>query len=133
MEKDLEVFKGIEQDFLGGSDRWNEMWNEPNPEVMTFPEPWQSKLDTFERIILIKAIRSDKVIPSIQKWIVEKTNEKFIIAPTFDLGKCYKDSTTLTPLIFVLSPGSDPIADLMKFAEEANMVKRIESISLGQG
>lgn len=58
-------------------------------------------------------------------------NEKFIIAPTFDIGKCYKDSTNVTPLIFVLSPGSDPIADLMKFAEEMNMVKRIDSISLG--
>jgi dynein heavy chain len=57
--------------------------------------------------------------------------EKFIIVPTFDLSKCYKDSTAATPLIFVLSPGSDPIADLMKFAEEMNMVRRIESISLG--
>lgn len=59
--------------------------------------------------------------------------EKFIIPPTFDLSKCYKDSTPNTPLIFVLSPGSDPIADLMKFAEEMNMTKRIDSISLGQG
>ena len=57
--------------------------------------------------------------------------EKFIIVPTFDLSKCYKDSTTQTPLIFVLSPGSDPTSDLLKFAEEMNMVKRITSISLG--
>ena len=58
-------------------------------------------------------------------------DEKFIIPPTFDLSKCYKDSTPNTPLIFVLSPGSDPIADLMKFAEEMSMTKRIDSISLG--
>jgi len=59
--------------------------------------------------------------------------ERFIIAPTFDLGKCYKDSTIMTPLIFVLSPGSDPVADFLKFAEESGMGKRIDSISLGQG
>ena len=69
----------------------------------------------------MKALRSDKVIPAIQRWIVEKMDERFIIAPTFDLAKCYKDSSPNTPLIFVLSPGSDPIADLMKFAEEMNM------------
>jgi len=37
----------------------------------------------------------------------------------------------MTPLIFVLSAGSDPVADFMKFAEELNMTKRIDSISLG--
>lgn len=59
--------------------------------------------------------------------------ERFIISPTFDLAKCYKDSTIQTPLIFVLSPGSDPVADFLRFAEESGMGKRIESISLGQG
>jgi dynein heavy chain len=39
----------------------------------------------------------------------------------------------MTPLIFVLSAGSDPVADFLKFAEEQNMSKRVDSISLGQG
>jgi dynein heavy chain len=69
----------------------------------------------------------------VQLWITEKMGERFIIAPTFDLAKCYKDSTITTPLIFVLSPGSDPVADFMRFAEECGMGKRIDSISLGQG
>jgi dynein heavy chain, axonemal len=59
--------------------------------------------------------------------------KQFIIVPTFDLSKCYKDSSIMTPLIFVLSTGSDPIADFMRFAEEMSMQKRIDSISLGQG
>lgn len=70
---------------------------------------------------------------AIQNWITEKMGERFIISPTFDLNKCYKDSTIQTPLIFVLSPGSDPVADFLKFAEESGMGKRIDSISLGQG
>jgi dynein heavy chain len=37
--------------------------------------------------------------------------EKFIIVPIFDLAKCFSDSTMITPLIFVLSPGSDPVSD----------------------
>ena len=59
--------------------------------------------------------------------------EKFIVAPTFDLSKCYRDSSVVTPLIFVLSPGSDPVADFLKFAEEMNMTEKYRSISLGQG
>jgi dynein heavy chain len=37
----------------------------------------------------------------------------------------------MTPLIFVLSAGSDPVNDFLKFAEEQNMGKRYDSISLG--
>lgn len=33
----------------------------------------------------------------------------------------------------MLSAGSDPVADFLKFAEESGMGKRIDSISLGQG
>lgn len=56
-----------------------------------------------------------------------------MIAPPFDLAKCFDDSSTTTPLIFVLSAGSDPVADFKKFAEEKGMSKRYDSISLGQG
>ena len=58
---------------------------------------------------------------------------EFIIPPTFNLAKSYKDSTVTTPLIFVLSAGSDPVADFLRFAEEMNMSKKFESISLGKG
>lgn len=38
-----------------------------------------------------------------------------------------------TPLIFVLSSGSDPVSDFKRFAQEMEMSKRQEIISLGQG
>ena len=67
---------------------------------------------------MLKSFRSDKVIPAIKMWITEKIGEKFIIPPTFDFGKCFEDSSVVTPLIIVLSAGSDPVADFNKFAEE---------------
>ena len=45
----------------------------------------------------------------------------------------FKDSSPWTPLIFVLSAGTDPAADLYKFAEEMKFLKKLNSISLGQG
>jgi len=82
---------------------------------------------------VIKSIRPDKVIPAIQNYVSLVMGQKFIVAPTFDLSKCYRDSSIVTPLIFVLSSGSDPVADFLKFADEMNMNDRYKSISLGQG
>lgn len=55
--------------------------------------------------------------------------------PSFDLSKCFKDSSVVTPLIFVLSPGSDPVADYLKFWDEMGMGAKYDTkiISLGQG
>lgn len=49
----------------------------------------------------------------------------------FALEPSFADSSCATPLIFVLSPGSDPMAALLKFAEDRGV--RVESVSLGQG
>ena len=45
----------------------------------------------------------------------------------------FKDSSPNTPLVFVLSQGTDPAADLYKFAEEMRFSKKLSAISLGQG
>lgn len=60
-------------------------------------------------------------------------DEKFVKPPPFDIAVSYADSYSLCPLIFILSPGTDPMAALVKFAEEMKMTDRFRSISLGQG
>lgn len=68
-------------------------------------------------MIILRCLRPDKVVPSIQSFVIEKLGESFIKPPPFDLALTYKDSTNTTPLIFVLSPGSDPKSALDKYAE----------------
>ena len=60
-------------------------------------------------MILLKAIRPDKVTEAIKNYITEKVGKKYIEPPTMRLDACFKDSSNITPLVFVLSAGSDPI------------------------
>jgi dynein heavy chain len=71
------------------------------------------------------------MIPACQNYVVGELGEKFISPPPFDLAKIYSDSSSVSPLIFILSPGSDPFASLSSFA--AQKKKAIKPISLGQG
>ena len=79
----------------------------------------------------MRVIRSDKLMNAIADFIVTKLGVYFITPPDFDLGIVFKDSNSSIPLIFVLSPGADPLASLQKYAEMKK--KQINAVSLGQG
>lgn len=69
----------------------------------------------------------------MQDYVAKFMGQRFIEPQTSDLGLVFKDSSPVTPLIFVLSTGTDPAADLYKFAEEMRFSKKLSAISLGQG
>ncbi len=68
--------------------------------------------------------RPDKVVPAVQDFVEAQLGRKFVEPPVFDLKACHADSTPITPLIFVLSAGSDPTAALLQFAAEKDMSSR---------
>jgi dynein heavy chain len=51
------------------------------------------------------------------------------------LNSSYNDSTTTTPIYFILSPGANPVKDVEELARKLGMdpSKTLHSIALGQG
>ena len=66
-------------------------------------------------------------------YVANVLGRKFVEPPVLDLGETLADSSPLTPLIFVLSPGVDPTDALRKLADERGMAGRLHSVALGQG
>ena len=65
--------------------------------------PWQS-LTQFQRLILVKILRSDMLTASCSQFVRDSIGEKYLSAGSFDLKEIYEESTAKTPLIFILSP-----------------------------
>jgi len=97
------------------------------------PGAWATKLNGLQKMCALRCIRTDKVLLAAQGFVIENMSQKFVEPPPFDLAACYEDSAPVTPLIFVLSSGSDPTRAFYNFAESVGMRSKVEGISLGQG
>ncbi|XP_071960977.1 dynein axonemal heavy chain 3-like [Antedon mediterranea] len=102
---------------------WKKLYDSPSPQTCRIPDPWHQKITDIQKLIILRIIRPDKIVPAVQNFIVSRMGQAYIEPPTFDLAKSYADSNYATPLIFILSPGADPLAVLMKFAAEKGLLK----------
>jgi len=133
MSASLPAMKGIDTFFVANHLEFKKMFDSLEPQNFALPGVWDKKLNTFQKMIVLKALRADKITLAVQNFVVENLGQPFVEPPTFNLAKSYKDSNITTPLVIVLSKGSDPVASFERFAEESNMTKKCEKISLGRG
>ena len=127
----MEVFKGIDTYFIEFHKKFKKIFDATEAHEEKMPGEWEDRLNSFQKMIVLKSIRADKITAAIQNFITEKMSKEFIEPPTFDLQACYFDSSNVSPLIFVLSSGTDPVADFKKLADEMNMNDKIDLVSLG--
>ncbi|KAH8395340.1 hypothetical protein KR222_010165 [Zaprionus bogoriensis] len=131
--EELKELKGIVTSFRNDLSAWQAIYDHASPELQPLPAPWQDKTTAFEKIIVLKALRPDSVFLGVRNFIANTIGEQYVTPPEFDISKSYADSTALTPLVFILSPGADPLGSLLTFAEKMGQEESFQSISLGQG
>jgi dynein heavy chain len=65
--------------------------------------------------------------------VVAELGQSFAEPPPFDLQMSFEHSDVCTPIVFLLSSGSDPTHAFFQFAEDVGMRSKVDVISLGQG
>lgn len=53
-------------------DSFKRIFDSIQPQSEQLPNGWEGKVNSFEKMIVLKAIRMDKVLPAIENWITEK-------------------------------------------------------------
>ena len=128
------VYAGLSKHVTDNPTTWMEFSISENPHMELLPGEWESKLDGFLRLLLVRVLREEKVVFAIQEYVSAVLGESFTESPPFDLEGAFSDSTNVTPLIFILSPGADPTDYLLQLAEvKGKGGNGLRIISLGQG
>uniref|UniRef100_A0A8C5LU47 Dynein axonemal heavy chain 6 n=1 Tax=Leptobrachium leishanense TaxID=445787 RepID=A0A8C5LU47_9ANUR len=144
LEEMLQCFKGIKNDvlltpiaFSLGSlevsvnpSNWEGYKEQKGNET---EHGWDTKLNLFQKLTLVKCVMEEKVVFAVTEFVINNLGKKFIENPPVDLPTLYQDMSVSTPLVFILSTGSDPMGAFQRFAREKGYSERVQSISLGQG
>jgi dynein heavy chain len=129
----LPMAEGFVQDVNDNLESWKAYFDSATPHRFKLPGKWNDCLGQFQKILILKCFRPDKVSEAIQDYIVEEIGPSYIEPPPFDLPLSYKAATVISPLIFVLSIGVDPMKTFLEFAATMKMSKKLSCLSLGQG
>lgn len=129
----LANFHGIITSFEQYPRDWNVWYTSAEPETAALPGEWDNACNELQRMLIVRSLRPDRVAFCATSFIVNNLGSKFTEPPVLDMKHVVDDSTTRTPLIFVLSPGVDPTSGLLQLAEASGMATRFHALSLGQG
>ncbi|XP_076299453.1 dynein axonemal heavy chain 10-like [Lasioglossum baleicum] len=115
-------------------EEWQQWYDLDGPESVDFPLDYSSNLKPFEKLMLIRCFRVDRVYRGIVNYISETMGEEYITPPHISFEMIFEQSTPTMPVVFILSPGSDPTSELMKLADGYGRGGgKFKYLSLGQG
>ena len=81
---------------------------------------FEAAVPGFERLLLLKALREDKLLEGVRQFVATELGEKFAASPAASMEEIYADLDNATPCIFILSKGADPTGILLRFAKTMN-------------
>ena len=116
-------------------DSWRAWYDLEAPEAADMPGSWQSDLSAFQRLLVYRCFRTDRVYNGVKAFVRERMGESFVQPPVLNYNRIYQQSSPLSPMVFILSPGADPQSDIQALAIEKDFPppSKFRFLALGQG
>ncbi|XP_029909103.1 dynein heavy chain 10, axonemal [Myripristis murdjan] len=129
-----EQFGSLPDDVEKNPSDWKSWYDLDGPEQAPFPMKYKENLTAFQKLLLLRCFRLDRVYRAVTDYVTVTMGEKYVQPPVISFDAIYEQSTPTSPIVFILSPGSDPASDLMKLAERSGVGgRKLKFLAMGQG
>lgn len=110
---------------------WRAWFERDAPENDALPAGYQTSLDAFRKLLLIRAWCLDRTVMVAKQYIANSLQARFAESQVLDLDAMLSESNSRTPMICLLSQGSDPSSDIENLSKKYKI--ECKAISMGQG
>ncbi|KAM3917468.1 dynein axonemal heavy chain 11-like [Leptodactylus fuscus] len=131
----MDEFRGLDRDIEGSPKRWKRVIESECPERERLPQEWKNK-SSLQKMIMMRALRPDRMTYAIRNFVEEKLGAMYVERRKTDFAKSFQESGASTPIVFILSPGVDPLKDVETLGNRLGFTidaGKLHNISLGQG
>jgi dynein heavy chain, axonemal len=148
-------FKAIPQHIMSHPARWEQWFQSSHPELEYLPGEWRS-CSIIHHLCLVRVLRPDRLRPMIYRLVDDPTlslgiDFRYIeaLSANFSVESLLRDATLpaagvqntrqsitlqgvrIAPMIFIVSPGTDPTSQIQKEARKTG--NDLQIMALGQG
>ena len=132
----MKKLQGLGDNMQSDSDEWLKWFDSEKPEEAKLPGDYQKACTKFDRLIILRAMRPDRLSTALKTWIGETMGEEYVFQKPFDMPAAFDETTNQTPVFFVLFAGVDPtpwVETLGKTKGKTLENGCFKNISMGQG
>jgi len=131
----VKVFENLVSSMESEALQWKKWYGDEKAETAELPKSFKD-ISLFHRILLLRALRPDRLQGALVQYVTESLGIEFIEQPSFDMQVVYNEMSVKTPAFFVLFPGVDPTPDVERVGKKYGKSiqdQTFTNISMGQG
>jgi dynein heavy chain len=118
-----------------GGAEWRAWYDLEAPETVPLPGGFSERLGAFPQLVLLRCFRPDRVYNGVKRYVMGVMGETYVQPPVLDYSRIFHSASPTTPVVFILSPGADPQADIQALGLVMGFTvpTKFRFLAMGQG
>lgn len=123
----------LANDFRANGAAWEKYCNAIPFRSDSIPSSWADNLTRFQKLMIVKIVRYDKIIVEITRIIEHTMEDVFNSYPHLQISESFAESSCLTPIIFILPSYAPALSLISAYASARGYTSKFVSLSMGDG